>query len=55
MDGGTAVISFLLTFAVFGAGGRTVPFPKYWANNRKGNLDYCMRDPGLGAGKSGKH
>lgn len=55
LDGGAQVINFLLTFAVFGAGGKVVKFPAYWGNNyRKGNLDYCMRDVGLGP-KGGKH
>jgi hypothetical protein len=54
MDGGTQVINFLLTFTVFGAGGKMIPFPSYWANNQEGNLDYCMQDPGLGK-PSGKH
>jgi hypothetical protein len=49
MDGGVALISFILTFTVFGAAGNTVPFPKYWGNNwERGNYDYCMRDPGVG-------
>jgi hypothetical protein len=49
LDGGAAVIAFLLTFTVFGAGGKVVPFPPYWGNNfQKGNYDYCMRDPGMG-------
>jgi OPT family oligopeptide transporter len=46
MDGGTQVLVFVLTFAVFGGGGKEVVFPKYWGNNmQKGNYDYCMRDP----------
>jgi hypothetical protein len=49
MDGGAAVIAFILIFAVFGAGGKVVPFPPYALNNwQKGNYDFCMRDPGLG-------
>ncbi|KAF2399029.1 OPT superfamily oligopeptide transporter [Trichodelitschia bisporula] len=53
MDGGAQVIAFLLTFTVFGAGGKPVPFPPYWGNNhQKGNYDYCMRDPGLGKKKA---
>ena len=49
MDGGAQVIGFILTFTVFGAGGKVVPFPPYWGNNhQKGNYDYCMRDPALG-------
>jgi len=56
LDGGAQVINFLLTFAVFGAGGKVVTFPAYWGNNHwKGNLDYCMKDPGLGHGGRRKH
>lgn len=29
MDGGAAVIGFILTFTVFGAGGLSVPFPPW--------------------------
>jgi OPT family oligopeptide transporter len=57
MDGGSQVLNFILTFTVFGAGGKSVPFPKYWGNNhQKGNYDYCMKDPALGSGhgKKGK-
>jgi hypothetical protein len=55
IDGGAQVISFILTFAVFGASGKAVPFPAYFGNNHyKGNYDYCMRDPGLGAKVGGK-
>ena len=32
MDGGAAVLSFILTFTVFGAGGKVVPFPPYWVS-----------------------
>ena len=50
MDGGAAVIGFILVFSVFGAGGKVVPFPPYALNNwQKGNYDFCMRDPGLGS------
>jgi hypothetical protein len=46
MDGGTQVLVFILTFAVFGGGGKSVPFPAYWGNNKQqGNYDYCMVDP----------
>ncbi|KAH8887176.1 OPT superfamily oligopeptide transporter [Thozetella sp. PMI_491] len=48
LDGGTQVIVFILTFAVFGASGNSVNFPNYWGNNGDGNLDYCMVDPGNG-------
>ena len=45
MDGGTQVIVFILSFAVFGGGGKAVPFPT-WAGNNGGygnnkNIDYC--------------
>ncbi|TID15601.1 OPT superfamily oligopeptide transporter [Venturia nashicola] len=46
MDGGTQVLVFILTFAVFGGGGKEVKFPPYWGNNfQKGNYDYCQRNP----------
>jgi hypothetical protein len=48
MDGGTQVIVFIMTFAVFGGSGKSVPFPLWWANNAgddtySANFDYCMR------------
>ncbi|KAF2673865.1 OPT superfamily oligopeptide transporter [Microthyrium microscopicum] len=47
MDGGTQVLVFILTFAVFGGAGKAVDFPKYWGNNQQsGNFDYCMKDLG---------
>ncbi|GAB7362576.1 hypothetical protein MBLNU230_g2891t1 [Neophaeotheca triangularis] len=48
MDGGTQVLVFILTFAVFGASGKEVPFPPYWGNGFGGerNFDYCMQNPG---------
>jgi hypothetical protein len=56
LDGGAQVINFLLTFAVFGASGKAVDFPKYFGNhNYQGNFDYCMRDPGLKEGKKKTH
>jgi hypothetical protein len=40
---------------VLGAGGIVVEFPKYFGNNfHKGNLDYCMKDPGMGQKHGGK-
>ena len=48
LDGGTQVIIFILTFALFGASGKSVPFPNYWGNNANGNLDYCKVDPANG-------
>ena len=32
LDGGSQVILFILSFAVFGASGNAVPFP-FWAGN----------------------
>ena len=45
-DGGTQVIVFILSFAVFGGSGKARPFP-IWAGNNGGfansrNVDYCM-------------
>lgn len=40
-DGGSLTCLFILSFAVFGAAGRAVPFPQWWGNNVKGNLDLC--------------
>ncbi|KAE8444125.1 hypothetical protein EG329_000813 [Mollisiaceae sp. DMI_Dod_QoI] len=49
MDGGTQVIVFILSFAVFGGAGNPVTFPPYWGNNyNQGNLDYCMQNPYIG-------
>ncbi|KAK0208764.1 OPT oligopeptide transporter [Desarmillaria ectypa] len=42
LDGGTEVMVFVYSFAVGGAGGRIVNFPK-WALNPAGNPDYCKR------------
>lgn len=49
LDGGTQVIVFVLTFAVFGGSGQAVYFP-VWAGNNGGyatsnNVDYCMVNP----------
>jgi OPT oligopeptide transporter protein len=51
MDGGAAVIGFILVFAVFGAAGHVVKFPAWVGNNWQsgGNYDFCMRDPALGS------
>jgi hypothetical protein len=51
MDGGAAVIGFILVFAVFGAAGKVVKFPAWAGNNWQsgGNYDFCMKDPGLGS------
>ncbi|THZ33460.1 OPT superfamily oligopeptide transporter [Aureobasidium pullulans] len=48
LDGGTQVLVFILTFAVFGGSGKSRPFPT-WAGNPDTdlhNLDYCMVNPG---------
>ncbi|KAK0493199.1 OPT oligopeptide transporter [Armillaria luteobubalina] len=42
LDGGTAIMIFVWTFAVGGAGGKTVAFPT-WALNPAGNPDHCKR------------
>lgn len=49
LDGGTQVLVFILSFAVFGGSGNQVDFP-YWAGNNGGvavnkNIDYCMFNP----------
>jgi len=47
MDGGTQVLMFVLSFAVFGGAGKAHQFPPYWGNNfQSGNFDYCAVDPG---------
>lgn len=40
-DGGSLTCLFILSFAVFGAAGRSIPFPQWWGNNVNGNLDLC--------------
>ncbi|KAF2665474.1 OPT superfamily oligopeptide transporter [Microthyrium microscopicum] len=53
MDGGTQVLVFILSFAVFGGSGKEHKFPAYWGNNfQDGNNDYCMKLPGADAGNS---
>ncbi|KAJ7446480.1 OPT oligopeptide transporter [Mycena galericulata] len=42
LDGGTEVMTFVYSFAVGGAGGKTTVFPT-WALNPAGNPDHCMR------------
>ncbi|KAJ7751318.1 OPT oligopeptide transporter [Mycena maculata] len=42
LDGGTEVMTFVYSFAVGGAGGKTTNFPT-WALNPTGNPDYCKR------------
>jgi len=52
LDGGTQVLVFILTFAVFGGGGKEHDFP-IWAGNNIGhangkNIDYCKYNPANG-------
>ncbi|KAJ5553733.1 hypothetical protein N7494_003111 [Penicillium frequentans] len=42
LDGGTSIIIFILSFAIFGAAGKSVSFPTYWGNNENGNYDLCL-------------
>ncbi|KJA26235.1 hypothetical protein HYPSUDRAFT_307929 [Hypholoma sublateritium FD-334 SS-4] len=41
LDGGTQVMVFLLSFAVFGAAGNSHLFPQWWGANQNGNYDRC--------------
>ncbi|KAI9172645.1 opt oligopeptide transporter [Paramyrothecium foliicola] len=40
-DGASLTVLFILSFAVFGAGGKSHPFPSWWGNNVDGNYDLC--------------
>ncbi|KAK2601835.1 hypothetical protein QQS21_004618 [Conoideocrella luteorostrata] len=40
-DGASLFVLFILSFAVFGAGGKSTPFPQWWGNNSNGTLDHC--------------
>ncbi|KAK5660003.1 hypothetical protein OQA88_13469 [Cercophora sp. LCS_1] len=40
-DGAALMTAFLLSFTVFGAGGISAPFPKWWGNNVDGTYDHC--------------
>ncbi|KAJ4129652.1 hypothetical protein NW754_003934 [Fusarium falciforme] len=40
-DGASLTVLFILSFAVFGAGGPGHPFPTWWGNNADGNYDHC--------------
>ncbi|KOS18852.1 Oligopeptide transporter 6 [Escovopsis weberi] len=42
-DGASLTALFILSFAVFGAGGPSVPFPKWWGNNVDGYYDLCPK------------
>ncbi|KAI1394257.1 peptide transporter MTD1 [Hypoxylon trugodes] len=41
LDGGSQLVIFLLSFAVFGASGKAYPFPEWWGNP-SGNPDHCL-------------
>lgn len=41
IGGGVQIIVFILTFTVFGGGGKAHPFPEWWGNNFSGNVDRC--------------
>jgi len=41
LDGGTQVMVFILSFAVFGAAGDSHLFPQWWGANQNGNYDRC--------------
>ncbi|CAN8100192.1 unnamed protein product [Discula destructiva] len=40
-DGASLTVLFVLSFAVFGAGGPSKPFPTWWGNNADGYYDLC--------------
>ncbi|KAL1866024.1 hypothetical protein Daus18300_006925 [Diaporthe australafricana] len=40
-DGASLSVLFILSFAVFGAGGPSKPFPTWWGNNADGYYDLC--------------
>lgn len=40
-DGAALFVLFILSFAVFGAGGSAKPFPTWWGNNADGYYDLC--------------
>ncbi|KAJ7650709.1 OPT oligopeptide transporter protein-domain-containing protein [Roridomyces roridus] len=42
LDGGSQVILFILSFAVFGASGKAVDFPFWWGNPESLSVDRCM-------------
>ncbi|KAH7123239.1 peptide transporter MTD1 [Dactylonectria estremocensis] len=41
LDGGSQIVIFVLSFAVFGANGHERPFPAWWGNP-VGNPDHCL-------------
>ncbi|KAF4767263.1 hypothetical protein HAV15_009407 [Penicillium sp. str.  len=40
-DAGSLFVVFILSFAVYGAGGPSHPFPLWWGNNQEGHVDWC--------------
>lgn len=44
-DGASLAVLFILSFAVFGAGGPSKPFPTWWGNNADGYYDLCPSPP----------
>lgn len=45
-DGGSLMVLFTLSFAVFGAAGNSHPAPVWWGNNVNGHYDWCpVTDP----------
>jgi OPT family small oligopeptide transporter len=45
LDGGTQVMIFILSFAVFGASGNSHLFPQWWGADQNGNYDRCVLIP----------
>ncbi|KAF4553282.1 OPT oligopeptide transporter-like protein 1 [Elsinoe fawcettii] len=41
LDGGSQIVIFVLSFAVFGASGKERPFPTWWGTP-EGNPDHCL-------------
>jgi hypothetical protein len=41
LDGGSLLVIFILSFAVFGAAGPQKPFPSWWGNPAEGFPDHC--------------
>jgi OPT family oligopeptide transporter len=41
LDGGSQIVIFVLSFAVFGASGKAYPFPTWWGNPAS-NPDHCL-------------
>ncbi|ETW80571.1 oligopeptide transporter [Heterobasidion irregulare TC 32-1] len=41
LDGGSQIIMFILSFAVFGASGNAVDFPNWWGNPANLSVDRC--------------